>query len=112
LTVWTLQADKVAKIKADKLKSDAEAKARFAKDKNHKDKKIVKKALKITKHKLEGKPYDHLLKNKVLKPIKLKLDPKKEARKSKLEKDADALLKKLALEAAEKKRKAILAKKL
>ena len=56
-----MQADKVAKIKADKLKSAAEARARFAKDKNHKDKKIVKKALKITKHKLEGKPYDHLL---------------------------------------------------
>lgn len=56
-----MQADKVAKIKADKLKSAAEARVRFAKDKNHKDKKIVKKALKITKHKLEGKPYDHLL---------------------------------------------------
>jgi hypothetical protein len=40
------------------------------------------------------------------------LDPKKEAKKSKLEKDADALLKKLALEAAEKKRKAALKKKL
>jgi hypothetical protein len=40
------------------------------------------------------------------------LDPKKEAKKSKLEKEADALLKKLALEAAEKKRKAALKKKL
>lgn len=46
-----------------------------------------------------------------MKPIKIKLDPKKESKKSKLEKDADALLKKLALEAAEKKRKAVLAKK-
>lgn len=40
------------------------------------------------------------------------MDPKKEAKKSKLEKEADALLKKLALEAAEKKRKAALKKKL
>ena len=71
----------------------------------------MKKALKITKKKLHGENYDHLLKIKGLKPIKLKLDPKKEANKSKLEKDADALLKKLALEAAEKKRKAALAKK-
>jgi hypothetical protein len=71
----------------------------------------VKKALKITKKKLHGENYDHLLKKKEIKPIKLKLDPKKEAKKSKLEKEADALLKKLALEAAEKKRKAALAKK-
>ena len=69
-------------------------------------------SLKHTKKKLHGEPYDHLLKDKKIKPIKLKLDPKKEAKKSKLEKEADALLKKLALEAAEKKRKAALAKKL
>jgi len=56
---------------------------------------VIKIATKITKHKASGEPYDHLLKKKVLKPIKLKLDPKKEAKKSKLEKEADALLRKL-----------------
>jgi hypothetical protein len=40
---------------------------------------MLKKALKITNHKTKGEPYDHLLKEKKLKPIKLKLDPKKEA---------------------------------
>jgi hypothetical protein len=73
---------------------------------------VIKIATKITKHKASGEPYDHLLKKKVLKPIKLKLDPKKEAKKSKLEKEADALLRKLKLEAEEKKRKAALKKKL
>lgn len=72
----------------------------------------MKKALKITKKKAHGLPYEHLLKDKKLKPIKIKLDPKKESKKSKLEKDADALLKKLALESAAKKRKAALDKKL
>ena len=45
-------------------------------------------------------------------PIKLKLDPKKEALKSRIEKEADVLLKKLAFEAAKKKRNSALAKKL
>ena len=76
----------------------------------------MKKIQKITTLKAKKEPYEHhlehLLKGKELKPIKLKLDPKKEAKKSKEEKEADALLKKLALEAAEKKRKALLAKKL
>ena len=69
----------MAKLKAEKLKSEAEAKAKFALDKAHKDKKIIKKALKITNKKIKGEPYDHLLKGKKLQPIKLKLDPKKEA---------------------------------
>ena len=72
----------------------------------------MKKALKITNKKLKGEPYEHLLKGKKLMPIKLKLDPKKEALKSRIEKEADALLKKLAFEAAEKKRNSALAKKL
>ena len=100
----------MAKLKAEKAKSEAEAKEKFAHDKANKNKKVLKKVLKITKKKAHGEPYDHLLKENKLKPIKLKLDPKKEAKKSKLEKDADALLKKLALEAAEKKRKAALKK--
>ena len=50
----------------------------------------------IRKRKILGKPYLHLLKKKILVPSKIKIDPKKEAKKSKVEKKADELLKKLA----------------
>jgi hypothetical protein len=43
-------------------------------------------------------------------PSKIKIDPKKEAKKSKVEKKADELLKKLANQEKEKKKKAALAK--